>query len=97
MRIDVHRVVVTGLGVISPLGIGTDKTWQALIAGQSGIGAVMAFDTTDFPSRIGGEVKGFDPVDFLDRKEARRMDWFAQFAVAAAKLALADANLTIPG
>ena len=92
-----HRVVVTGLGAISPLGIGTDQTWQALIAGKSGIGPVTAFDTTGFPSRIGGEVKGFDPMDFLDRKEARHMDRFAQFAVAAAKLALADAGLTISG
>ena len=61
---DLHRVVVTGLGLISPLGVGTEETWQALIAGQSGIGPVTAFDATGFPSRIGGEVKDFDPGRF---------------------------------
>lgn len=92
-----HRVVVTGLGIISPLGVGTDKTWDALIAGKSGIGPVSSFDATEFPARIGGEVRDFDPSDYLERKEARRMDRFAQFAVAAAKMALADAGLVIEG
>ncbi|NLG85116.1 MAG: beta-ketoacyl-ACP synthase II [Firmicutes bacterium] len=90
-----HRVVVTGLGLISPLGIGTEKTWEGLIAGKSGIGPVTAFDASPFPSRIGGEVKDFDPTAYLDRKEARRMDRFTQFAVVAAKMALEDAGLVI--
>ena len=90
-----HRVVVTGLGIVSPLGIGTEITWKALIAGESGIGPVTLFDASGFPSRIGGEVKDFDPAAFLERKEARRMDRFAQFAVAASKLAMADAGFTV--
>ncbi|MGQ9779892.1 MAG: beta-ketoacyl-ACP synthase II [Bacillota bacterium] len=90
-----HRVVVTGLGLISPLGVGTEKTWEGLVAGRSGIGPVTAFDASSLPTRIGGEVKDFDPTAYFDRKEARRMDRFTQFAVVAAKMALEDAGLVI--
>ena len=92
-----HRVVVTGLGAVSPLGINAGRTWQALINGQSGIGPVTHFDTADFPCRIAGEVKEFDPGAYLDRKEIRRTDRFMQFAIAASKMALADAGLVIEG
>ena len=92
-----HRVVVTGLGVVSPLGINAGRTWQALIDGQSGIGPVTNFDAAGFPCRIAGEVKEFDPGAYLDRKEIRRTDRFMHFAIAASKMALADAGLVIEG
>jgi len=92
-----HRVVVTGLGVVSPLGINAGRTWQALINGQSGIGPVTNFDAAGFPCRIAGEVKEFDPGAYLDRKEIRRTDRFMHFAIAASKMALADAGLVIEG
>ncbi|MDW7675141.1 MAG: beta-ketoacyl-ACP synthase II [Bacillota bacterium] len=90
-----RRVVVTGMGIISPVGIGKENFWQSLINGTSGIGPVTKFDTTGFPTRIAGEVKDFDPKDYLDRKEAKRMDRFAQFAVAATKMAVADSQLDL--
>lgn len=90
-----NRVVVTGLGVLSPAGIGIGPFWDSLTAGRSGIGPITRFDARDFPTRIAGEVKDFDPGQWLDRKEARRMDRFAQFAVAAAKMAVADAGLDL--
>jgi 3-oxoacyl-[acyl-carrier-protein] synthase II len=90
-----NRVVVTGLGVLSPVGIGIGPFWDSLTAGRSGIGPITRFDARDFPTRIAGEVKDFDPGQWLDRKEARRMDRFAQFAVAAAKMAVADAGLNL--
>lgn len=89
------RVVVTGMGMLSPLAIGVEPTWQAIIAGQSGIAPITQFDTTEYTSRIAGEVKGFNSDDFIDKREAKRMDRFVQFAVAAAKMAVADAQLTI--
>ena len=90
-----RRVVVTGLGVISPVGVGTEETWKAIIEGKSGIGPITRFDATDFPTKIAGEVKGFKAEDFMPRKEARRMDLFIQYAVAAAQMALDDANYKI--
>jgi 3-oxoacyl-[acyl-carrier-protein] synthase II len=87
-----RRVVVTGLGVISPLGIGKDKFWDGIINGKSGISYITKFPVDDFPTKIAGEVKDFNPEDFIDRKEARRLDRFSQFAVAATKLAIEDAN-----
>jgi len=89
------RIVVTGLGVVSPLGLTTDATWDSLINGKSGIDYITSFDTELFETRIAGEVKNFDPNDFLDRKEARRMDRFTQFAAVAAQQAIAHANLKI--
>lgn len=90
-----QRVVVTGLGIVSPIGIGREVFWQNLVAGQNGISQITRFDTTGFDAKIAGEVKDFDPSQFLDKKDARRMARFIQFAVAASKLAIADANLTI--
>ncbi len=88
-----RRVVVTGLGAVTPVGIGVDAFWRGLLEGRSGVGYITRFDTTDFPVKIGAEVTDFDPLDFIDRKEARRMDRFCQFAVAAAELAVEDAGL----
>jgi 3-oxoacyl-[acyl-carrier-protein] synthase II len=90
-----RRVVVTGLGPICCNGIGKDIYWNSLIEGKSGIDRISTFDPERFPSHIAGEVKNFTPSDYMDRKEAKRMDRFTQFAVAATKLALEDANLTI--
>jgi 3-oxoacyl-[acyl-carrier-protein] synthase II len=88
-----RRVVVTGLGLVSPLGIGVEESWTALVAGRSGVGPITLFDASTFPSRIAGEVKGFDPAKFMDRKEVRRNDRFIQFALAAADMAVKDAGL----
>jgi 3-oxoacyl-[acyl-carrier-protein] synthase II len=90
-----NRVVVTGLGVISPVGTGKDAFWQNLIAGKSGIGPVTRFDVSDMPTKIAGEINDFDPGLYMDKKEARRMDRFAQFALAAAKLAVTDSKLDL--
>lgn len=89
------RVVVTGLGVVSPLGTGLDKFWSNLVEGVSGIGPITRFDAADFSTRIAGEVKDFHVEDFLDRKAARRMDRFSQFALACAGMALDDAKLDL--
>jgi 3-oxoacyl-[acyl-carrier-protein] synthase II len=88
-----RRVVVTGIGLVTPLGIGTQQSWEAAIAGKSGVGPITRFDAKDLPCRIAGEVKGFDPAAFMDKKEARRNDLFIQFGLAAADLALRDASL----
>lgn len=88
-----RRVVITGVGVISPIGNDRSTFWNNLIAGKSGVGPITQFDPSDYPVRIAAEVKDFDPLDFLDRKEARRMDRFVQFAVAASRMALEDARL----
>ena len=90
-----HRVVVTGLGVITPLGLDTETFWSRLLNGESGIDRITSFDPSDLDVQIAAEVKGFDPKDFMDVKAARRMDRFAQFAVAAAGQAIRDAGLTI--
>ena len=90
-----QRVVITGLGVLSPVGIGKEEYWKALLQGRSGIGPVTRFDPSLFDSKIAGEIKDFAPEQFLDRKEIRRMDRFTQFGVAAAKLAVGDAALEI--
>ena len=90
-----NRVVITGIGVISPIGTGKDAFWQALLEGKNGIGKITRFDATDYGAQIAGEVKDFDPKDYIDRKEARRMDRYAQFAVAATGMALKDAALDL--
>ncbi|MFN4065911.1 MAG: beta-ketoacyl-ACP synthase II [Thermosynechococcus sp.] len=89
------RVVVTGMGAITPLGNTLAEYWEGLIAGRNGIDYITAFDASRHDCRIAGEVRGFDPTLYMDRKDAKRMDRFAQFAVAASKQALADAQLTI--
>ncbi|MFY3745975.1 beta-ketoacyl-ACP synthase II [Anaeromyxobacter sp. Red801] len=88
-----RRVVVTGLGLVSPVGIGVEESWSALVAGKSGVGPITLFDASTYPTRIAGEVKGFDPTRFMDRKEARRNDRFIQFALAAADMAMKDSGL----
>jgi 3-oxoacyl-[acyl-carrier-protein] synthase II len=90
-----NRVVVTGIGMISALGLDTSSNWAALMAGKSGIGPITAFDASKYTTRFAGEVKGFDPVQYINRKEARRMDRFAQFAVTVSQEALKQANLKI--
>ncbi|MSQ13632.1 MAG: beta-ketoacyl-[acyl-carrier-protein] synthase II [Dehalococcoidia bacterium] len=90
-----RRVVVTGIGMVTPLGLDTPSTWHALLAGKSGIAPITAFDPSGFETRIAGEVKGFDPTTVMDRKEARRTDRFTQFAIAASRQALGQASLKI--
>ena len=85
-----RRVVATGIGVVSPLGTGADKNWTALVNGQSGIGPITRFDTNDFSTTIAAEVKGFQPEDFIDRKEIKRMDPFIHYAMAAAHMAMEE-------
>jgi 3-oxoacyl-[acyl-carrier-protein] synthase II len=86
-----RRVVVTGLGMISPLGIGNEPTWQGLIEGRSGVGRITKFDATAYACRIAGEVKGFNAENFIEKKEVKKSDTFIHYAVAAAQLAADDA------
>jgi 3-oxoacyl-[acyl-carrier-protein] synthase II len=90
-----RRVVVTGLGLVTPLGIGTELTWKALCAGQSGIGRITRFDPAGYDAQIAGEVKGFDPTQFVEKKEVKKMDTFIHYAVAASQLAVDDAALKV--
>src|SRR5690606_34220925 len=92
-----RRVVITGTGLITALGTGTEATWEGLLAGRSGVGPITRFDAGDLGTRIAAEVKDFNAEDFIDRKEARRMDRFSQFAVAAAEMAVKQAGLPIGG
>ncbi len=89
------RVVITGLGAVTPIGIGKKEFWDALLAGINGIGRITRFDPTDFDAQIAGEVKDFDPTKYIDKKEAKRMDRCTQFAVSASKLAIEDAKLDL--
>lgn len=88
-----RRVVVTGIGLVSPLGTGTAKTWQALLRGESGIAPLTRFDVSRYATRFGGEVKDFDPLAFIERKEVRKMDPFIRFGLVAAELAVSDSGL----
>jgi 3-oxoacyl-[acyl-carrier-protein] synthase II len=88
-----RRVVVTGMGMISPLGIGNEPTWEALVAGRSGIGPITKFDPAQFTTKIAGEVRGFVPENWLDKKEVKKFDTFIQYAIAASDMAVADAKL----
>ncbi len=90
-----RRVVVTGLGVVSPVGIGVDTFWNSLMEGRSGVRRITTFDPSALDTQIAAEVPDFDPTDFMDRKEARRNDRFVQFGYAASRLALDDAQLAI--
>jgi len=90
-----RRVVVTGVGLLSSVGIGTETSWQALCAGRSGIGPITHFDASHFAARIAGEVKGFDPLQYMDKKDVKKMDVFIQFALAAAEFAVRDARLEV--
>jgi 3-oxoacyl-[acyl-carrier-protein] synthase II len=86
---------VTGVGLVSPLGIGTEANWDALCAGEGGIGPITKFDASQFSARIAGEVKGFDPLAFLDKKDVKKMDVFIQYAIAASQFAMDDAGLSV--
>ena len=92
---DSRRVVVTGLGLITPLGMGVETTWENLINGKSGIGKITCFDTSAFPTQIAGEVKNFNPEDFIEVKDIKKMDRFIHLAVAAATIALEGSGLKI--
>ena len=87
--------MVTGVGLVSPLGIGTSATWDALCEGRSGIGPITKFDASGYAARIAGEVQGFDPLAFITRKDVKKMDVFIQYAIAAADFARADAQLEV--
>ncbi|MEW5722277.1 MAG: beta-ketoacyl-ACP synthase II [Thermodesulfobacteriota bacterium] len=90
-----RRVVVTGLGAVSPLGVGVEANWEALVAGRSGIGPITRFDASNFKTKIAGEVREFNAEDFLDKKTARRLDLFIHFAVAAARMAMEQSGLKV--
>ncbi|MGD2165535.1 MAG: beta-ketoacyl synthase N-terminal-like domain-containing protein, partial [Anaerolineae bacterium] len=91
-----RRVVVTGVGAMTPLGLSLDDTWRGLLTGESGIGRITQFDASGLPSQIAGELHGFDPTDYIEHKEARRMARCSQVAVATAQEALTDADLAAP-
>lgn len=90
-----RRVVVTGLGIVSPLGTGVEKNWSAITAGQSGLGPITRFDASELPTRIAGEVRDFNAEDFIAKKEIKKMDFFIQYGLAAAEMALNDSGLKI--
>jgi 3-oxoacyl-[acyl-carrier-protein] synthase II len=90
-----RRVVVTGIGLVSPVGIGAAANWEALMAGHSGVGRITKFDVTRFAAQIAGEVKGFDPLQFVDKKDVKKMDVFVQYAIAASEFAMNDAKLQV--
>ena len=89
------RVVVTGMGVICPVGLNVSTMWQNLVEGRSGIGPITVFDTSDFQVHFGGEPHGFDPLDYMSARKARRTDRFTQYALAALEQALAQSGLSI--
>jgi 3-oxoacyl-[acyl-carrier-protein] synthase II len=90
-----RRVVITGMGLVTPLGIGVETSWQALLEGRSGIGVITTFDSSDLPVHIAGEVKGFDPLLYIEPKEVKKMDRFIHFALAASSMAVEDAGLKV--
>ena len=90
-----RRVVITGIGLVSSLGIGTAVNWNALLAGTSGVDRITKFDASEFASQIAAEVKGFDPLQFIDKKDVKKMDVFIQYAIAAAQFAMDDSGLAI--
>ena len=90
-----RRVVVTGVGMVSPLGIGTEATWNGLVAGRSGVSTITRFDTTDYPVHIAAEVEGFNPEDWIEPKEVKKFDLFVHYALAASQMALANSGFEI--
>jgi len=90
-----RRVVVTGIGLVSSLGIGTEANWEAISAGRSGVGPITKFDASQFATRIASEVKGFDPLRFIEKKDVKKMDVFIQYAIAASQFAVDDAALQV--
>ncbi len=91
--VDRRRVVVTGVGALTPVGNTAEEFWAALVEGRSGIGAITRFDASGYPTRIAGEVRNFDPLKYVDRKEARRLDPYLHYAMACACMAVEDASL----
>ena len=89
------RVVITGLGLVTPVGIGVEQTWEALCAGKSGAGEITHFDASAYSTRIAAEVKDFNPQDFMPKKDARRVESFIAFALAACRMAVEDSGLVI--
>ena len=93
-----RRVVVTGVGMVTPVGLDTETSWEGLIAGRSGIGPITQFDDKEIPTQIAGEVKNFDPAKYIEPKEIKKMDRFIHLAIAASQLAMDSARLPItPG
>ena len=90
-----RRVAITGVGLVTPLGTGVEKNWQALMEGRSGTGLISRFDVSDFPTRVAGEVKDFHPEDFIEKKEIKKMDLFIHYAMAAAQMAMEDSRFHI--
>ena len=90
-----RRVVITGIGLVSSLGIGTEANWKALLIGTSGVDRVTKFDVTGYAAQIAAEVQGFDPLDFVEKKDVKKMDVFIQYAIAASQFAMDDSKLTI--
>jgi 3-oxoacyl-[acyl-carrier-protein] synthase II len=88
-----RRVVITGIGLVSPLGIGTKESWETLIQGKSGVSQISKFDVSGYTSKIAGQIPGFDPLDFIDKKEARKMDAFIQYALVSADIAVEDSGI----
>ena len=90
-----RRVVITGIGLVSSLGMGTSANWAALLSGKSGVARITKFDTEGFAAQIAAEVKGFDPLQFVDKKDVKKMDVFIQYAIAASQFAVDDAKLEV--
>ena len=90
-----RRVVVTGLGMLSPLGLNSEETWRRLLAGESGIGEITHFDSSNYSARFAGQINDFDPLEYIEKKETKKMDRFIQLGIAAGKQAMADSGLTI--
>src|SRR5690242_1547773 len=92
-----RRVVVTGMGLVTPLGTGVEKNWEALMAARSGIGPITRFDASDFASRIAGQVPDFDPLKWIEKKDIKKMDLFIQYALSASAQAMQQSALKIDG
>src|SRR5712692_338260 len=92
-----RRVVVTGMGAVTPIGLNVKDFWESMLAGKSGIGPISYFDVSQYETKIAGEVKGFNPLDFMDKKSINRMDLFTQYAIACAEMAVTDAQLKLDG
>jgi 3-oxoacyl-[acyl-carrier-protein] synthase II len=95
LPLEKRRVVITGMGVVAPNGIGVENFWDSLVHGRSGVKAVTRFDVSSYTSKIAGEIRDFDPTDYIDSKSARRIDRFSQFGVACSKMALMDSNIIL--
>ncbi len=95
MTTTMRRVVVTGTGAVTPLGLDVDQTWEAMVAGRSGVDTIASFDPSDLPVRIAAEVRGFDPAAHFGVRDARRLDRFAQLGLVAARQALAESGLDV--